>query len=147
MLAERIARETYHKSEALLYQSVIFLIRLSCHPRTLNVLCAIVSFVLSLYAIVSTNSANATTNELDNDYFSFVVDEIVTSGLPCSAGQMGHILYEDQFVAILEIACESGESYEIIDFYNMENIIIEPVETTDDKQLDNFIDRISHSIA
>lgn len=104
--------------------------RFGARRGALSGLGAVLSFALASYTSVFASNAYATTNELDNDYFSFVIGELSGRGFPCSSGDMGHILYEDDLVAILEIVCESSESYEIIDIYNMEDIIIQSKEKT-----------------
>ncbi len=115
----------------------------SAPPRALPIF----SCALSTGFMVLATNANATTNELEIDYFSFVVNEIIEQGFPCSAGDIGHILYEDDLVAVLEVSCESGESYEIIDLYNMEDVIVEPIENISEKDLDYYFDRISYSVS
>ena len=119
--------------------------RFSLHRRAFRGICAIISFALSFYIVLFPTNAYATTNELDDDYFSLVVEEIRSRGLPCSSGDIGHILYEDDLVTVLEVVCESGESYEIIDIYNIENIVIEPIKRISEEEMENYFNRISYS--
>ncbi len=119
--------------------------RFNLHRRAFRGSCAIISFALIFCIVLLAANAYATTNELDNDYFSFVVGEIINRGFPCSSGDIGHFLYEDDLVAVLEVVCESGESYEIIDIYNLENIIIEPIEKITEEEMEYYFNRISYS--
>jgi hypothetical protein len=107
---------------------------------------SIISIALGIGVLVWANDAVATTNEVDQEYFDFVVKEITDRGWPCSAGESGHILYEDDLVTVLEVTCESGAMYEIIDVYSMESIVIEPMETITKEEIEEYLHRISYSI-
>lgn len=106
----------------------------------------IISFALSAGSMVWANNAGATTIEVDQEYFAYVVKEIMDRGWPCSTGESGHILYEDDLVTVLEVMCESGESYEIIDVYTLEDIVIEPTVTTTKEEIEEYLHRITYSI-
>lgn len=116
------------------------------YVRPFNGLRAAISSALSIYTLLFPAAVHAAANELDNDYFALVVEEILDRGFPCSSGDIGHILYEDDLVAVIEVVCESGQIYEIIDIYNLESVIIEPIERMTDEEMDNYFNRISYSI-
>ncbi len=97
------------------------------------------------YAIeIAVTNAYAKTNELENDYFSYVLEEIISHDFPCTSGDMGHILYEDDLIAVLEVVCDSGESYEIIDIYDMEKLIIVPIEILKEDAIDDQLNRVQY---
>ena len=67
-------------------------------------------------------------NELDFDFLGFVGESIVAQGFVCLSANMGHTLYEDEVVAVLEISCSGGEGYEVIDVPMVEDLIVVPLE-------------------
>ncbi len=108
--------------------------------RSLCLLIALVSYSIEIAA----TNAYAKTNELENDYFSYVLEEIISHDFPCTSGDMRHILYEDDLIAVLEVVCDSGESYEIIDIYDMEKLIIVPIEILKEDVIYDQLNRVQY---
>ena len=117
--------------------------RLGFSRRAFRSLCLLIALVSYSIEIAATN-AYAKTNELENDYFSYVLEEIISHDFPCTAGDMGHILYEDDLIAVLEVVCDSGESYEIIDIYDMEKLIIVPIEILKEDVIYDQLNRVQY---
>ena len=118
--------------------------RLGFSRRAFRPLCLVISLVSYSNTEIAATNAYAKTNELENDYFSFIVEDIISHGFPCTSGNMGHILYEDDLIAVLEVVCESGESYEIIDIYDMEDIIIKPIDIFKKTEIDDRLNRAQY---
>jgi hypothetical protein len=56
------------------------------YVRPFNGLRAAISSALSIYTLLFPAAVHAAANELDNDYFALVVEEILDRGFPCSSG-------------------------------------------------------------
>jgi len=84
---------------------------------------------------------SATENELDFDFLAFAGESIVAQGFDCSDAEMGHTLYEDDVVAVLQISCSDGERYEVIDVPVAEDLIVVPLENIERDQYLETMDR------
>jgi hypothetical protein len=118
--------------------------RLGFSRRAFRPLCLVISLASYSNIEIAATNAYAKINELENDYFSYVLEEILSHGFPCTSGDMGHILYEDDLIAVLEVVCESGESYEIIDIYDMEKFIIVPIESLKEEEINDRLNRVQY---
>ncbi len=98
-----------------------------------------VGIFAGISAAIGVTQAIAVENELDFDFLGFVGESIVAQGFDCSDAEMGHMLYEDDVVAVLQVSCRGGESYEVIDVPVADDLIVVPLENIDrDQYLDTM---------
>ncbi len=103
---------------------------------------AVAAFVFASIAVtIGVTELAASENELDFDFLAFAGESIVAQGFDCSDAEMGHTLYEDDVVAVLQIFCSGGERYEVIDVPVAEDLIVVPLEQIERDQYLETMDR------